>query len=159
MSAKNFTTSFVVEQSPQEVFEAIKNIRGWWSRNVQGETQNFGDIFTYEVEGVHRTRMQLVEVVPNKKLVWHVLDNWLVFVEDKTEWIDNNLVFTIDHRDGKTAVTFTQIGLTEDDECFDVCNGAWAGYINGSLRQLIATGTGNPNQEREEDLAPLRALA
>ena len=38
MKAGGFTTSFVVDHSPQAVFEAINNVRGWWSGEIDGNT-------------------------------------------------------------------------------------------------------------------------
>jgi uncharacterized protein YndB with AHSA1/START domain len=157
MSRSNLTYAFTVDQSPQQAYEAILNMRGWWSQTITGDTRNLMDVMNYEVEGVHKTRMQLVQLIPNQKVVWHVLENWLSFVEDKTEWVDTNLVFTISEKDGQTEVEFIHVGLTPSDECYDICLGAWGGYITNSLRQLIESGTGVPNQETEEILEPLRA--
>jgi hypothetical protein len=38
MSEQNYTTSFIVDQSPEEVFAAVNNVRGWWSGEIEGGT-------------------------------------------------------------------------------------------------------------------------
>ncbi len=39
---QNYTTNFVVDQTPEEVFAAINNVRGWWSGEIEGSTDNIG---------------------------------------------------------------------------------------------------------------------
>lgn len=39
MSEQDFTASFSVDRSPEEVFVAIQNVRGWWSENIEGGTE------------------------------------------------------------------------------------------------------------------------
>src|SRR6476620_4372601 len=34
MSAKDLTLYIIVDQSPAEVFDAILNVRGWWSEEI-----------------------------------------------------------------------------------------------------------------------------
>lgn len=91
--------------------------------------------------------MKITEFIPNKKVVWDVLDNYFNFTRDKTEWIGNKIIFDISRTGDKTEVRFTQLGLVPNYECFDICSNAWGSYINGSLRNLITTGTGQPNKK------------
>ncbi|MBO9732702.1 MAG: SRPBCC domain-containing protein [Chitinophaga sp.] len=145
MATPDFNTTFVVPQAPHDVFQAITNIRGWWSENITGGTTQLHDEFFYEVTGLHTCRMKLVEIVPDKKVVWQVLENDFTFTKDKTEWINTHLEFDITQKGNQTAVHFTHRGLVPAYECYDICHNAWSGYINNSLRDLITTGKGQPN--------------
>jgi hypothetical protein len=145
MTNQNFTTAFSVDQTPEEVFKAINHVRGWWSEEIEGGTDNLGDEFTYHYKDVHRCKMKITEVIPGKKIVWRVLDNYFNFIEDKNEWVDTEISFEISRKGNKTDVRFTHVGLVSGYECFDVCSNAWGSYINGSLRSLITTGEGKPN--------------
>jgi hypothetical protein len=75
-----------------------------------------------------------------------VVDSYLSFVDDKTEWNGTRVVFEIARKGGKTEGRFTHAGLAAAHECFSACSNAWGMYINGSLRNLIATGKGEPNK-------------
>ncbi len=145
MKDQNFTATFTVDQSPKQVFDAINNVRGWWSENIEGSTTNFGDQWTYRYKDAHRCTMKITELAPNKKVVWHVLDNYFNFTQDKTEWKGTDVVFEIAKKGDKTEVRFMHVGLVSAYECYDVCSNAWGSYVNGSLRNLIATGKGKPN--------------
>ena len=145
MTTPDFNTTFSVDQTPETVFNAINNVRGWWSENIEGGTDKLNDEFTYEVKDLHCCTMKLIEVVPNKKVVWLVLDNYFSFTHDKTEWIGTTIEFDIIQNDDKTQVHFTHRGLVPGHECYEICFDAWTGYINGSLRNLITSGKGEPN--------------
>lgn len=149
MNAQNFTTHFSVAQSPEEVFAAINNVRGWWSQAIDGSTDKPGAVFKYHYKDVHRTTFKITEFVPGKKVVWHVLDNHFSFVKDKKEWTGTDVVFEISRKGDKTEVRFTHVGLVPAYECYDVCSNAWGSYITGSLRNLITTGQGQPNPIEE----------
>jgi len=145
MSDKNFTTSFLVDRTPEEVFEAINNVRGWWSQAIEGNTDKLNAEFKYHYQDVHRATFKITEFVPGKKVVWHVLDNYFNFVKDKSEWKGTDVVFEIAKKGDKTEVHFTHIGLVPAYECYGICSDAWGSYITGSLRDLITTGKGHPN--------------
>lgn len=145
MTDPSFTTTFLVDQTPKEAFDAFTNVRGWWSEEIEGGTDTLGDEFTYHHKDIHRCKMKLIEVVRGERVVWLVLDNYFAFTKDKSEWKGTRVVFEVSRKAGKTEVRFTHLGLVPDYECFDVCSNAWGTYINGSLRSLIATGKGHPN--------------
>ena len=83
---QDFTTSFFSRPSPQKVFAAINDVRSWWSGDVEGSTNKLGDEFTYRYEDVHYSKQRIAEFIPDKKIVWLVLDGRLNFVADKRKW-------------------------------------------------------------------------
>lgn len=149
MKTQDFNTSFSVDQTPNEVFNAVNNVRGWWSERIDGGTSKLNDEFTYQRWELHKCTMKLIEVVPDKKVVWLVLDNYFSFIKDKTEWVGTKIEFDISEKDGKTQLQFTHQGLVPAYECYDICFDAWTSYIQGSLRDLITTGKGQPNPKEE----------
>lgn len=148
--SNGFSTAFEVAQSPHEVFHAILNVRGWWSEGIEGESGRVNDEFDYHYKDVHRCKMKLVEVVPDTKVVWQVLENYFSFTSDTTEWKDTTVSFEIisdvTHAGSrKTRLLFTHHGLVPEYECYTACVGGWTQYIGTSLYNLITTGKGQPN--------------
>lgn len=145
MSATDFTTTIQVDQSPEEVFDAVTNVRGWWSEEIEGDTAQLNDVFDYHYEDIHRCTIKLIEVIENQKIVWLIEKNYFKFTEDKTEWTGTNPTFEILKKDGKTELRFTHFGLNPEYECFEICRDSWTNYIQNSLKKLITTGKGEPN--------------
>ncbi len=141
----DFTTTLLVSETTEEVFNAINHVRGWWSEEIEGNTDKLNNVFNYHYEDIHRCKIKLTEVVPNERIVWLVLDNYFKFTKDKSEWIDTKIIFEISAKDGNTQLRFTHQGLVPEYECYDICRNAWSNYIQNSLRSLITTGKGQPN--------------
>ena len=145
MSTSDFTTAIVVDQTPEDVFNAVNSPRKWWSEEIEGDTNKLNDVFDYHFKDVHRSKIKLEEVAPNEKVVWHVLENYFEFTEDKTEWTGTKMIFEISRQGDKTQLRFTHQGLVPEYECYNVCFDAWSNYIKNSLYNLVTTGKGQPN--------------
>ncbi len=145
MDNENFTTAILVDKTPMEAFNDIKNFRAWWSEDIEGQTDKLGETFFYHYKDVHLCKMKLIEMVPGKKLVYLVVANEFSFTKDKTEWVNTKLVFDISSEGKQTKITFTHEGLVPEYECYNVCHDAWTGFIQKSLKNLVNTGKGEPN--------------
>ncbi|TLZ35299.1 MAG: SRPBCC domain-containing protein, partial [Gammaproteobacteria bacterium] len=111
MKTESYTISYTVDQSPEKVFDAINNVRGWWSGEIDGPTDKLGAEFTYRYQDLHRTTQKITELVRGKKVVWHILDSHINFVKDKAEWNGTDVVFEIAKKGAKTELRFTHAGL------------------------------------------------
>jgi len=149
MSTTNFTTTLQVGQTPNEVFDAINNVRGWWSETVEGGTHQLNDEFIYRHKDLHYSKQKLIEVVPGKRVVWLVTDSQLNFIKDKKEWNGSQISFDISEKDGKTQIVFTHHGLVPEKECFTACFDGWSYYLHKSLLPLITKGKGQPDLKAE----------
>jgi uncharacterized protein YndB with AHSA1/START domain len=142
MDTQNFTCTYTVGQSPEEVFAAIVDVPRWWTGEVTGSSAKLGDEFTYRYGDIHYSRQQVTELIPGEKLVWRVLDSRLDGLEDPGEWTGTEVSFEVARKEDQTEVRFAHLGLKPDSECYDSCSSAWGFYISGSLRRLITTGNG-----------------
>jgi hypothetical protein len=122
------------------VFAAINDVHGWWSGAIHGDTSKVGDEFSYRYEDIHYSKQQIRELVPGRRVAWHVLDANLNFAKDKAEWQGTDIVFDITKKGDKTELRFTHIGLVPEFEYFGSCSGGWHFYIDGSLRNFISAG-------------------
>jgi hypothetical protein len=145
MENQDFTTAILVDQAPEEAYQAVNNVRGWWSEEIEGSTAKLDAEFDYHYEDVHRCKMKIIELVPNQKVAWLVKKNYFKFTEDTSEWTGTKIIFDISSLNGKTQVRMTHHGLVPTYECFDICRDSWTNYIQNSLRSLIETGKGKPN--------------
>lgn len=142
MNTTDFTTTILVDQSPQEVFNAINNVRGWWQGAIEGSSNKLNDEFSYRMKEFHFSKQEITEIIPDKKVVWLVTESQLNFIEDKTEWTGTTISFEITEQDNKTQLRFTHAGLNPEVECYGACSNGWTQLIQQSLLSLITTGKG-----------------
>ena len=144
MREADYPVAIRVGKSPEEVCDAVNNVRGWWSDNIDGPTDRIGAVFQFHEADLHYSTQKIVEFVPGKKVVWHVTESRIKFVKNKKEWGGTDVVFDISRKGDKTELRFTHVGLVPSMECYGDCAGAWKYYVRESLKRLIETGRGRP---------------
>lgn len=153
MENKSYTTTIEIDQSPKEVFNAITDVKNWWSKDFEGNSKQLNDEFIINHPGLHYSKQKLVEVVPVKKIVWLVTDstlNWLK--SDKGEWTNTKMIFEIRSRDNKTVLHFTHEGLVPEQECYAMCEKGWNIVIKNWLLHLIKAGTASEEMARAAEI-------
>ena len=144
MTGQDFTIRFTVEKTPLEVFNAINNVRGWWSGEIEGETDKQDAIFTYRVPGIHFSKQKILVLSP-PKIHWQIVESNLNFLKNKNEWTGTAIIFEIFERGLFSDIQFTHQGLVPLQECYGDCSNAWGMLINGNLQKLINTGMPQPS--------------
>jgi uncharacterized protein YndB with AHSA1/START domain len=145
MQQKDFTLELSVDRPPEAVFDAINDVRGWWSGEVTGPTDRVGAEFVYRYGDLHRSTQKVTELVRGRRIVWQVLDAALSFVDDPSEWAGSTIVFELSRRGGKTVVSFSHQGLTRDWLCYEACSEGWRSLLERNLAKRIATGEPQPD--------------
>lgn len=131
-------------QTGHEVLKAIQRVADWWAPYFSGKSSEEGDEFETRFGDIHVTRHKLIEVIPDKKIVWLTLYSKLTFLENPEEWTNTKGIFDITEKDGKTQLRLTHQGLTPEVECFENCTKGWTWFVTESLLPLIESGKGNP---------------
>lgn len=145
MTSKNqsFTAAIEVEKSPHHVFECLRDVSKWWGgRDLEGSTSRLNDEFTITHGDAHYSKQRMVEVVPDKKIVWLITEGRLGWLKrDKNEWTSTRLVFEIEPKADKTVLHFTHEGLVPEKECYPLCSEGWKTVIKEYLFTFISEGT------------------
>lgn len=145
-TGKNFTTTVEIEKSPLEVFKTLTTeVSNWWGGvDLTGNTSKLNDEFVVDHPGQHYSKQKLIEVIPNKKVVWLVTESALHWLKDKHEWTNTKMIFEISPNDDRTILHFTHEGLVPEKECYAACEKGWSMVINNWLLHAIKFGNQSP---------------
>jgi hypothetical protein len=144
MEKREFTCSITANITAKEALEKISQVSEWWVADVEGETKKLNDVFTVHA-GTTWKAFKIIEVVPDKKVVWLVTDCNLPWNTDLTEWKNTKIVWEVSTVNDAAQISFTHVGLAELD-CAGQCEKAWSSYIKESLFKFITQGKGLPNK-------------
>ncbi len=137
----NYQCHVTFKSDSKAVYEAIttpEGLKGWWTTDCDISTE-VGDVNTFRFEGIVFNSMELVQLVPFKKVHWKCMVGW-------KEWLGTEIIFTIKERaDGGTDLLFEHIGLTPELKCYKSCGKGWDTFIKGSLKDYVDLGKGNPH--------------
>lgn len=142
MENTDYTLTILVDQTPMQVFNAINNVKGWWQGEIEGNANQLNDEFIYRMKDFHYSKQKVVQLIPEQKVEWLVLESELTFVKVKDEWTGTKIIFEITQLENKTQIHFTHVGLVPKFECYGGCSNGWRKLIEESLFSLITTGKG-----------------
>jgi len=140
---KNFTATIEVSKSPEIIFKSITNdVAKWWGgEDLKGNSTKLHDEFIINHPNAHYSKQELVEVIPNKKIVWLVTESTLDWLKkDKQEWEGTKMIFEIVQNRDKTILHFTHEGLVPWKECYSLCHEGWKTVIKDYLFNYINEG-------------------
>lgn len=143
---ESFTATIEVSKSPQDIFKILTtDVSKWWGgKDLSGSHTQLNDEFIVHHRGVHYTKQKLIEVIPDKKVVWLVTEGTLHWLKNnKQEWTNTKMIFEIDVHNGKTILHFMHYGLVPSKECFETCEKGWSLVIKDWLFHYITEGKVN----------------
>lgn len=115
-SNQSYAVALELARSPRHVFECILDVSKWWGgKDLEGSTSRVNDEFTITHGNAHYSKQRMIELVPDRKVVWLITESRLGWLErDKHEWTNTRLVFEISPDERGTALRFTHEGLVPE---------------------------------------------
>lgn len=126
---RDFTASFSVPATREEVYRAITKPNSWWDQKAEGNASEKGGEFHVEDRD-----FSVREADDGKRVVWNVEPT----DDNDHEWDDTSLIFDIsEDDDGETKVNFTHRGIRPHDRGYDEIAKTWKDRIAKGLQPLI----------------------
>jgi hypothetical protein len=145
MKDQSYTAVLEVTKSSKDVFKHINDVSKWWIKDAggvqtefEGQSTKLNDEFVLRHGENHHSKQKLIEVIPDKKIVWFVTDSKLNWIEkDKYEWTGTKMIFELITKDDRTVLKFTHQGLVPEKECYEHSVQFWDMVIKEWLFNFI----------------------
>lgn len=126
-----------------EIFKIITaDVSKWWGgKDLTGSTTKLNDEFVIHHPGAHYSKQKLIEIIPEKRLVWLVTESNLCWLQNnKAEWTGTKMIFELSNQNNSTLINFTHCGLVPAMESFKKVQQGWDTVIKDYLYNYIMEG-------------------
>ncbi len=135
------TKNLKVGALAEDLFRSVstsEGLRGWWSTEISGSHAK-GKELKLGFRGGHIVRISLAKAISPSIVEWNIKEH-----KPFNEWNGTRLSFSIE-ADGpdRSMLTFMHVGLLQECECYEVCQGGWDYYM-ASLKSFAEKGKGTP---------------
>jgi uncharacterized protein YndB with AHSA1/START domain len=149
---KSYQCKISYQASIEKAYLAItseQGLKSWWSFDCSVNLNATGIEYTFRFDGTYCV-MQVKELVLNNKVVWECLEQFHDHTNlcKKNEWVGTRILFNLNKNElGGTDLYFIHEGLTQELECFNLCQKEWNYFLKESLKTYLETGVGKPYKD------------
>ena len=114
-NAAKYTVAIEVAKSQNDVFsDLINNVLKFWPEEFEGKSTQLNDEFVFRSGDSHYSKNKVVELVPNKKVVWLVTES--IRRTDNFDWTGTKMIFELSSKGDNTLLEFTYDGVVLENE-------------------------------------------
>lgn len=92
----------------------LNDVSEFWPEDFEGESSKLNDEFTFTTGGTHYSKNKVIELVPNKRIVWLVIDS--IRKTDNYSWTGTKMIFELTPKGNGTELKFTYDGPVLENE-------------------------------------------
>jgi hypothetical protein len=122
-----------IDTTPAKVFGALTTLDGlrhWWTTELSGNAKQ-GGLIDFKF-----CKMKVVKTKSNKLVHWKC-------VRGPDEWIDTEVIFELNRKEGQTYVLFKHANWKKPVEFMHHCSTKWATFLL-SLKNWLERSEGRP---------------
>jgi hypothetical protein len=147
MTQKDYSVTIVAKITAKEAIDRISRVPEWWTKGFTGASAKPGDTFTVRF-GETFVDFRVIEVDPEKRIMWQVTDCNLHFIPNKKEWNNTRVVWEVSTDNEFTSVRMTHMGLVPEHQCYQNCEAGWNFFVKESLLRLLTENKGLPDGKK-----------
>lgn len=144
MKKQDYQSSIIAPVTSKEALDKISRVSEWWASNFEGKSRDLNDVFTVRFKGGDMYKVKLIELIPDKKIVWQVIESSQAWVANVTEWTGTKIVWEVSSQKDSTRIDMTHLGLTPKLECYGTCEKGWDYLLQKSLSRFLKENKGLP---------------